>query len=104
MKYVGQQCQDDLLNQKFRVLHHQIVNAVIQFCKENDITTDEFHLSADGVDSSIPYGEWESCTDSCFTLEKFTDEYKEAMLMERAIDEQDWKRIKCEQKPFMVSI
>ena len=46
-KYPMQQCQDDLLNQKFRVLHKQIVNAIIQFCKENDIVIDKFQLNAD---------------------------------------------------------
>lgn len=70
-KYPYQQCQDSELNKKFRTLHKQIVNAIIQFCKENDILIDEFHLNADGVSGSIQYGKWESCTDSCLTFDKF---------------------------------
>ena len=56
-KYYGQQCQDDELNKKFRALHHELVNKIISFCKENNILIDEIHLNADGVDGSIPYGE-----------------------------------------------
>ena len=77
-KYPCQECQDDLLNQKFRVLHKQIVNAIIQFCKENDIVIDEFQLNADGVLGSIPYGQWQSCTDSALTFIKYSDDYKKA--------------------------
>lgn len=64
-KYFGQQCQDDTLNLKFRELHYKLVNEIISFCKENNIIIDEFHLNADGVEGSIPFGEWKSCTDSC---------------------------------------
>ena len=67
-KYYGQQCQDNTLNQKFRELHHKLVNEIISFCKENNISIDEFHLNADGVLGSIPYGRWEPCTDSCLEL------------------------------------
>jgi hypothetical protein len=67
-KYFGQQCQDDILNQKFRELHHKLVNEVISFCKENNVSIDEFHLDADCVKPSIPYGNWEACTDSCLEL------------------------------------
>ena len=48
-KYYGQQCQDEVLNKKFRELHHKLVNEIIAFCKENNIEIDEFHLNADGV-------------------------------------------------------
>lgn len=65
-KYFGQRCQDDILNQKFRELHYKLVNEIISFCKENELYQIEgFHLSADGVNVSIPYGKWEPCTDSC---------------------------------------
>ena len=70
-QYPGQQCQDDLINQKFRTLHTQIVNAIIQFCKENDITINEFHLNADTLEDSIKFGSWQSCTDSCLVFDKF---------------------------------
>lgn len=69
-QYPGQQCQDNLINQKFRTLHTQIVNAIIQFCKENDILIDEFHLNADALEDSIKAGSWQSCTDSCLTFDK----------------------------------
>ena len=36
-KYFGQQCQDDILNQKFRELHYKLVNEIISFCIENNI-------------------------------------------------------------------
>lgn len=77
-KYYGQQCQDDLINQKFGVLHKQIVNAIIQFCKENNIDIDEFYLKADGVSTSIPYGEWQPCTDSALTF--YNDNKKEPFI------------------------
>ena len=64
-KYFGQQCQDDTLNQKFRELHHKLVNEVISFCKENELQIDGFHLGADGTFGSIPFGKWQPCTDSC---------------------------------------
>ena len=65
-KYFGQRCQDDTLNQKFRELHHKLVDEIISFCKENELYQIEgFYLSADGVGMSIPYGKWEPCTDSC---------------------------------------
>lgn len=64
-KYYGQICQDDEVNKKFRELHSELVNKIISFCEENNIIIDEFHLYADGVESSIPYGQWEACTDSC---------------------------------------
>ena len=77
-KYPMQECQDDLITQKFRNLHHQIVNDIIQFCKENNLENDDFHLSADGVAGSIPYGKWEACTDSALTFIKYSDDYKKA--------------------------
>ena len=64
-KYFGQQCQDDTLNQKFRELHHKLVNEIISFCKENELQIDGFHLGADEVNASIPSGKWQPCTDSC---------------------------------------
>ena len=68
MEYIGQICQDDEVNKKFRELHHKLVNEVISFCKENNVSIDEFNLNADCVEPSIPYGQWEACTDSCLEL------------------------------------
>ena len=56
-KYFGQQCQDDILNQKFRELHHKLVNDIISFCKDNNIEAEEVILRADGLKGSIPYKE-----------------------------------------------
>lgn len=70
-KYPGQQCQDNELNKKFRELHKNVVDIIIHFCKENNITINEFHLNADALEDSIKAGSWQSCTDSCLTFDKF---------------------------------
>ena len=70
-KYPYQQCQDSELNKKFRELHKNVVDIIIHFCKENNITINEFHLNADGLEESIKLGSWESCTDSCLVFDKF---------------------------------
>lgn len=75
-KYPFQQCQDENINKDFRILHHDIVNMVIQFCLKHNITIDEFGLTADGLGGSIKSGSWQACTDSCFTFDKFSQEYK----------------------------
>jgi L-rhamnose mutarotase len=103
-KYFGQQCQDDTLNQKFRELHKKIVDEIISFCKENNIVVDEIHLNADGVSGSIPYGEWQACTDSYFGLDKFTDEYWDVLSMKKHVTNEEWKKIKAKQEPFLVSM
>ena len=103
-KYPMQLCQDDNLTRKFRELHKELVNKIISFCKENNISIDEFHLNADELAGSIEFGSWQSCTDSCLTFEKFTDEYKDAVSMKKVVDDKEWKRIKLEQKPFMQSM
>ena len=103
-KYPMQICQDDNLTRKFRELHTELVNKIISFCKENNISIDEFHLNADGVDGSIPYGEWQSCTDSGFSMIKFTDEYNDVVSFRKIVDAEEWKRIKLEQENFLFSI
>ena len=108
-KYFGQQCQDDEINKKFRELHKKLVDEIISFCKENNIIVDEIHLNADGVAGSIPYGEWEACTDSYFGLDKFTDEYKKAFLyMDRDFlkgkDRRDLDEISLSQEPYLRSM
>ena len=75
-KFYGQQCQDEELNKKFRELHVILVDQVIDFCKANNITIDEFDLHADGLEVSIENGSWQSCTDSALTFRKFSDEHK----------------------------
>ena len=103
-KYPMQLCQDDNLTRKFRELHKELVNKIISFCKENNISIDEFHLNADGVDGSIPYGEWQSCTDSGFSMIKFTDEYNDVVSLRKKVDNKEWKRIKLEQENFLFSM
>ena len=103
-KYFGQQCQDDKINMKFRELHKKIIDEIILFCKENNIVVDEIHLNADGVVESIPYGEWQSCTDSYFGLDKFTDEYWDVINDRKKVTDKEWKLIKLKQEPFIYSI
>jgi len=103
-KYKGQICQDDEVNKKFRELHHKLVNEVISFCKENNVSIDEFHLNANGVAGSIPYGEWEACTDSCLSFEKFTERYKNVISFKEKVSNEEWEKIKFEQEPFLVSM
>ena len=99
-----QQCQDKEINMKFRELHKKIVNEIISFCKENNIVIDEIHLNADGVAGSIPYGEWQACTDSYFGLDKFTDEYWDVISMKKHVTNDEWKTIKSKQEPFLSSM
>ena len=103
-KYFGQQCQDDTLNQKFREFHYKLVNEIISFCKENDIVIDEFHLDADGVKGSIPFGEWKPCTDSYFSLEKFTEDFKDVINFKKKVNNTEWEQIRFKQKPFIYSM
>ena len=108
-KFPLQICQDEDLTYKFRALHKELVNKVISFCKENNITIDEFHLSADGVEGSIPYGEWQSCTDSRLSFEKFTEDYQKAFIdMDRNFlegkDQRDLDRIHLKQEPYLCSM
>lgn len=103
-KYPMQQCQDDLLNQKFRVLHKQIVNAIIQFCKENDIVIDEFQLNAVCLEDSIKAGSWQACTDSCFRFDKFTEEYKDVMSMKKIVSDKEFNRIVANEEAFLISL
>ena len=102
-KYYGQQCQDDLINQKFRVLHKQIVNAIIQFCKENDIVIDEFHMSADCLEGSIKAGSWQACTDSSLRFDKFSQEYKDVIYMKKTVSEDEFNKILINEEPFLFS-
>ena len=102
-KYPMQICQDEEITKKFRDLHIEIVNKIISFCKENNIDIDEIHLNADGVSDSIEYGEWQACTDSSFSIIKFTDEYNDVVSLRKHVNEQEWKRIKLEQENYLFS-
>jgi len=65
------------LHDAFSELHKKIVDMVLQFCKEHNLTdVDEFCVSADGLMGSIPYGEWCACTDSSMSITKaYENEY-----------------------------
>ena len=82
-KFYGQKCQDEHVTEEFRKLHTKIVNEVINFCKENKVDIDEFHLSADGLRYSINVGTWHPGTDSSFTAYRkmpFSDNEKPFLL------------------------
>lgn len=68
------------LNEKFRELHNELVNRVINFCKENNIDATDFALGADGLDDSIPYGYWTPGTDSSFGLYRRNGRVQEPIL------------------------
>jgi len=57
------------LHEAFSQLHTDIVNMVIRFCKEHNLTdVDEFVVGADGLMGSREYGEWCPCTDSSMSM------------------------------------
>ncbi len=61
--------RDPKLHEAFGKLHTKLVNEVISFCKEHNLTSvDEFSIHADGLSGSIPIGEWCACTDSSMSL------------------------------------
>ena len=108
-KYPGQQCQSEVLNDKFRLLHKYLVDTVIRFCNENHITIDEFNLNADGLAESIKAGQWEACTDSGFVFRKFSDEYKRAFWdMDKEFlaskTKHDLDMLEFKQEPYMFSM
>ena len=103
-KYYGQSCQDDELTKKFREFHTSLVNQVINFCVENKITIDEFSLHADGMHGSIEKGSWQSCTDSCLSFEKFSDEWKDIVTMKKVVDDKTYRKVKLQQEPLLFSM
>ena len=103
-KFPMQICQDEELTMKFRALHLEIVNKIISFCKENNIDVDEFHLNADELHDSIKYGSWQACTDSVFSMIKFTDEYKDCISCKKVVNNKEWERIKLEQESYLFSM
>ena len=69
--------RDPELHKAFGKLHEKIVNLVIQFCKEHNLTdVDEFCVSADGIEGSISFGEWCPCTDSAMSIHKLIKDEK----------------------------
>lgn len=109
-KYPLQQCQDDHITNAFRRLHERLIDEVIGFCRAYGISIDELHLNADSLEDSIKHGSWQSCTDSCLQFDKFTQEYKDCVDMKneesikKFADDNEYKRIINEQKPFLISM
>ena len=103
-KFPLQVCQDEEVTKKFRELHNELVNKVISFCKENNIIVDELHLNADCLEDSIKEGSWQSCTDSAFSIIRFTDEYKNVMSLKKKVDKKEYIRIRSEQENYLFSL
>ena len=108
-QFPGQQCQDEQINMAFRNLHKRIVDEIIGFCNAWNITIDEFHITADGLAESIPHGSWQSCTDSSFVTQKFSEEYKKVFWecdneILKTKTQKDLDLLKLQQEPFMYSM
>ena len=103
-KYPMQQCQDDKLNDDFRILHRTIVNSIIEFCKKHDIMIDEFTIKAYDMNESIKCGSWQSDTDSCLMFEKYSQEYKDITSMSKIVSEDEFNRIIANEEPFLISM
>ncbi len=59
------------IEDKWYELHNEIVQKIIDFCKDNNITeATDFGLKIDGLDESIEYGKWTPGSDSCMSLTK----------------------------------
>lgn len=56
-------------------LHEILVQTALDFLEEKNLhDIDEVHFSVDGLQGSVPYGEWCSCTDSSLSLVGLQDE------------------------------
>lgn len=59
---------------KWRELHKSIVNQILTFCNENDVTNvTDVDLHIDGVNYSTPYKVWQAATDSSFSAYNSND-------------------------------
>lgn len=90
--------RDPKLHDAFSDLHKQIVNLVIKFCKEHNLTdVDEFCVGADGLQGSIPYGEWCPCTDSNMSIIKLVENKEEK-------SKDLWPMLPDREHPFLYEI
>jgi len=103
-KFYGQQCQDEKITMEFRELHKEIVNRIIKFCNDYNITIDEVSMKIYDIDESIPYHSWQASTDSSLTFMKFSDDWKALMRCEKAVTKEEFEKIKIEQEPYLFSM
>lgn len=90
--------RDPELHDAFSDLHEQIVNLVINFCKEHNLTdVDEFHVGANGIKDSIPYGVWCPCTDSSMSIIKLVENTEE-------VSKEYWPELPDRDNPFLFEI
>ncbi len=90
--------RDPELHDAFSDLHEQIVNLVVNFCKEHNLTdVDEFYVSANGIKGSVPYGVWCSCTDSDMSIIKLVENAEEA-------SKEYWPELPDREHPFLYEI
>lgn len=90
--------RDPELHDAFSDLHEQIVNLVINFCKEHNLTdVDEFHVGANGIKGSIPYGVWCPCTDSSMSIIKLVENTEE-------VSKEYWPELPDRDNPFLFEI
>lgn len=55
------------------------------------------------MEESIKNKSWCSYTDSSLSFDKFTQEYKDIMNLEKFVDEDGFRKVKLEQEPFLFS-
>ena len=56
------------------------------------------------INESIPYHSWQAPTDSSLTFMKFSDDYKSIMNCEKVVSNEEFKKIKMEQEPYLFSM
>ena len=103
-KFYGQQCQDEKITMEFRELHKEIVDRIIKFCNDHNITIDEVTMKIYDIDESIPYNSWQAPTDSALTFMKFSDDWKAVMRCEKTVTKKEFEKIKFDQEPYLFSM
>ena len=81
-----------------------LVDEIIGFCKAWDISIDELHLNADCLAESIKHGSWQSCTDSCLSFDKYSQEYKDIISMKKIVSDDEYNKIVANEEPYLISM
>lgn len=77
--------RDPELHTAFSELHTKIVNLVIQFCKEHNLSNvDSMTINADGLAASMVFGEWSMFTDSSMGMWSLKQDEYGAMVTDRS--------------------